>query len=266
MEQQRFVRKNTAIIDTARRQDKKRNRRTVFYIFLFLFVSLIFLGVCVAVFLNVETVNINGNERYSYEEILEHVPIEFGENIYSFDADEIEESIKQALPYIGNVEIKRDLPDTVEITVIEEKAYYSAYLAGDTYILSSNLKVLECIPNKKDENTQLVPIAINNVRRCFVGNQVEFVNERNLAALSSLYDGFESVGIQNKIKRVDFTSRFDITINYDDRFEVYIGDTDNINHKMQFLVGVIEKLDESNPGKKGWIDVSNPQEAAVSLS
>lgn len=265
MEQQKFVRKNTAIMDNARRQDKKRTRRTVFYVLLFIIVSLVFLGVCVAVFLNVETININGNSKYTYEEIIEHIPIEMGENIYSFDTDEIENSIKQALPYVGSVEIKRDLPDTVEITIVEETAYYSAYLAGDTYLLSPNLKVLECVEDNSVDD-EYVPITINNVRRCFVGNYVEFVSERNLAALTSLYSGFEAVGIEDRIKRVDFSSRFDITINYDNTFEVYIGDTDNINIKMQFLVGIIEDLKETKPNSKGRIDVSNPQEASVSLS
>ncbi len=262
MVQQRFVRKNTAIFDTARRQDKKRTRRTVFYVLLFLSVSVIFMGVCVAVFLNVETVNIYGNENYSYEDILEHVSINIGQNIYSFDADEIENEILKSLPYVGAVEVKRDLPSSVDINITEEKAYYSAYLAGDTYILSPNLKVLKCIPDKNSQD-DLVPISINNVRRCFVGRQVEFVNERNLASLTSLYNGFESMGIQSKIKRVDFTSRFDISINYDNRFEVYVGDTDNIDIKMRFLVAIIDELDSD---ATGTIDVSNPQEASVSLS
>ena len=262
MGQQRFVRKNTAIFDTARRQDKKRTRRMVFYVLLLLAVSIVFLGVCVAVFLNVETININGNENYSYEEILEHVSINMGENIYSFDVDEIEEEILKSLPYVGAVEVKRDLPSAIEINITEERAYYSAYLAGDTYILSPNLKVLKCIPDK-NSNEGLVPISINNVRRCFVGRNVEFVNERNLASLTALYGGFESMGIQSKIKRVDFTSRFDISINYDNRFEVYVGDTDNIDIKMRFLVAIIDELDSD---ATGTIDVSNPQEASVSLS
>lgn len=263
MEQQRFVRKNTAILDTARRQDKKRTRRTVFYVFLLLFVSIIFLGVCVAVFLNVETININGNEKYTYEDILEHVSINLGDNIYSFDADEIADDIKAALPYIGEIEIKRDLPGTVEINIVEEDAYYAAYLAGDTYVLSSGLKVLECVSGDENSESGLVPISVNNVRRCFVGKKVEFVNERNLSALSLLYNSFEAVGIQNKIRRVDFTSRFDISFNYENRFDVYVGDTDNINIKMQFLVGI---LDELEPNAKGKIDISDPGEAAVSLS
>ena len=263
MEQQRFVRKNTAIYDAARRQERKRTRRTVFYVFLFLFVSLVFLAVCAAVFLNVNTVNVNGNEKYSYEQIIEQVPIAIGENIYSFDSEEIEANLLQNFPYIGSVEVKRDLPTTVEVNITEEKPYYAAQLAGDTYILSSDLKVLECIPDTKAETLGMVTISLNNVRRCIVGSPVEFVSERNTAALVALYESFKNNYIEDKIRSIDFSSRFDIRINYDNRFEVYIGDTDNMDLKMRFLVAI---LDELEPNSKGIIDVSNPQEASVELS
>lgn len=263
MEQQRFVRKNTAMFDAARRQERKRTRRTVFYVFLLTFISLVFLVVCAAVFLKVNTVNINGISKYSYEQIMEKVPIAMGENIYSFDSDEIEADILQTFPYVGSVEIKRDLPTTVEVNITEEIPYYAADIAGDTYILSPNLKVLECLPDTDNTTLDMVALSINNVRRCIVGQNVEFVSERNAAALTALYAGFESNFIQNKIISIDFGSRFDISFNYDNRFQVYVGDTDNIDIKMRFFVAI---LDELEPNATGKIDVSNPQEASVSLS
>ena len=44
MEQQRFVRKNTNVFETQRRNEKKHTRRTVFYVILFLSVTVVFLG------------------------------------------------------------------------------------------------------------------------------------------------------------------------------------------------------------------------------
>ncbi len=263
MEQQRFVRKNNNVIEAQRRQDRKRTRRSVFYVLLFLFVSLIFLAVCIAVFLKVNEITVQGNERYSYEEIIEHVPINMGENIYAFDAERIENEILTNLPYIGKVEVNRDLPTTVEVLVTEETPYYATELAGDSYILSSNLKVLECRRNTKAETLGMVPIKLSNVRRCLVGSNIEFVSDRNLAALTALYNGFVENEITDKIKSIDFDSRFDITINYDGRFKVYVGDTDNINLKLKFLISIIDELE---PNSTGVIDVSNPQEASVALS
>ncbi len=263
MEQQRFVRKNMAIYDAQRRQENKRTKRKVFYTFLLIFISLVFLAVCVAVFLNVKTITINGIEKYEYDKIMEYVPIVEGDNIFSFEADVIEQNIKQSLPYIGEVDIKRDLPTTVEINIIEEKPYFAAELAGDTYLISSNLKVLEKVKDQKVESLELTELSLNSVRRCIVGSEIEFVDERTLDALQMLYQSFETNYIETKINAVDVRSRFDIYINYDDRFEVYLGDTDNIDIKIRFLVGIIDELDE---GSKGKIDVSNHREASVALS
>ncbi len=263
MERQRFVRKNTAIFDAQRRNEKKHTRRIVFYVALFLSITLIFLGVCIAVFLNVETVNVNGTEKYTQEQILEFVPINIGDNIYSFDSDEIADSLKQQLPYIGTVELERDLPTAVNINIVEEKPFYAADLAGDTYLLSSELKVLEKINGASAEELGLTSLSLNNVRRCIVGSNLEFVDERTEVALDELYDSFVNHYIEDNIKSVDVRSRFDIYINYDGRFEVYLGNTENIEIKISFLVGILEELGSDAKGK---INLSNYREAAVALS
>lgn len=257
MEQQRFVRKNKAVFEAARRQERKRTRRTVFYVFLFLVVTIVFLIVCAMVFLKVKNIEISGNKIYTTEELMEYVPINLEDNIYSFDANKIESDIKTAFPYIKEVNVVRDLPTKVKITVTEEKAYYAANIANDAYILSSDLKVLECKQNTTAAELGLTEISLSNVRRCIVGSYMEFVSTRDSDALNALYDNFKANYIQKKIKSVDFSSRFDITFNYDDRFQVYIGDTDNLEIKMRFLIRVIDELE---PDAKGTINVSNPRE------
>jgi hypothetical protein len=50
MEQQKFVRKNMAVLDAQRRHENKQKRRTVFYIVLFVLISIAFIAVSVFVF------------------------------------------------------------------------------------------------------------------------------------------------------------------------------------------------------------------------
>lgn len=263
MEQQKFIRRNNAMFDAQRRQEKKRTRRTAFYVLLFLSVTLIFFAVCVTVFLNVETVNVNGIETYSYEQIMEHIPINIGDNIFIFNAEEIEDNIKQKLPYIGSVKIERDLPTTVDINIVEEEAYYAAELAGDTYLLSSDLKVLERVKDSKASEFDIAKLSLVSVKNCIVGNYLGFVDERTSDALAELYSSFADNYIEDKINAVDVRSRFDIYITYDNRFEIYLGDTDNIEIKISFLVRIIDELE---PNAKGKINLSNYREAAVALS
>lgn len=263
MEQQRFVRKNKAVFEAAQRQERKRTRRTVFYISLFLVVSIIFLVVCAVVFLKVKTININGNEKYTPEQIMEYIPINLEDNMYSFDAGDIESEILRQFPYIKEVDISRDLPTTIDVNIVEERAYYAADIAGDAYILSPQLKVLECKTNTDASSLGIATIELSNIRRCIVGSEVEFVSTRDLDALNTLYANFEANGIQNRIRSVDFGSRFDKTFNYDNRFKVYIGDTEDLLIKMRFLVAVLEELE---PNSTGVINISNPREASVALS
>jgi len=262
VEQQRFIRKNQALFDAQRRQEKKRTRRTVFYVLLFVAVSLIFVGVCFAVFLNVETIEVNGNEKYTYEEIVSMIPVELGDNIFSFKAGETEENIKYALPYVGTVNISRDLPKTVVVDIEEEKAYYAADLAGDTYLLSAGLKVLERTKGVPAEKTGLTVLKVSNVRRCIVGETMLFVDGRTSDAISELNNVFRKNFIDDDITELDIRSRFDIYFNYQGRFEVYMGDMQNCDIKIRFLVGIIGELYDND---RGTIDVSNHTEASVLL-
>ena len=273
MEQRRFVRKNIAIYDAQRRQEKKRNRRKVFYVFLFLSVSLVFLAVCAAVFLDVQEIQIIGNERYATDEISQLVSINVGDNIFSFDADEIETAIASKYPYIHSVEVKRDLPSTVIIEITEDTEFYKAELAGEIYILSPEMKVLRKLtepqtedsaePSEEQPEDKFVKLTLNNAKRCIVGNPLEFVDARTYDAILELQDRFTENGISSQVIEIDIRSRFDIYINYQNRFRVYLGDMEDIEIKIRFLVGIIDELED---GATGTIDISNPQEAAVALT
>ena len=263
MEQQKFVRKNMAIYDAQRRQEKKRHRRNAFYICLFAFVSLVFLAICIAVFLNVKSVDITGNERYSDKELSKLVPIEIGDNMFSFNAGDIEEAILQKYPYIKEVNVKRDFPTNVVVEIVESKPYYAAAVASDTYLLSPELKILEKVNGKDVDTGECITLSLNNVRRCIVGEELQFVDDRTYDAVVDLQKIFKTHNIDGMIESIDIRSRFDIYFNYDNRFKVYLGDMENAEVKIRFLVRILEEQDE---GATGTIDISNPQEAAVAYT
>ncbi len=263
MEQQKFTRKNMAVLDAQRRHVNKQKRRSLLYIIIFVLISIAFLAVSVFVFLKVKTIDVEGTEKYSYEEIMELVPIGEGENIYSFNKKSIEEALMRDLPYVGNVKIKRDLPTRVVVYITEEEPVYAANIAGDVYVLSANMKVLERLDKDEVPDSSLATLSLSSVKRCIVGSQLEFSDSRTLDSVLLLYQTISDNFIENKIKGVDIRSRFDMYINYDNRFEVYVGDIENIDIKIEFLIGIIDALESNSHGK---IDISNHQEASVALS
>ena len=74
------------------------------------------------VFFQVETLAVTGNQRYTQEEIIAASGVELGDNLFWINKYQIEESIRQQLPYIGTIEIHRGLPSTLTFAVEEWEA------------------------------------------------------------------------------------------------------------------------------------------------
>lgn len=74
------------------------------------------------VFFQVETLAVTGNQRYTQEEIIAASGVELGDNLFWINKYQIEETIRQQLPYIGTIEIHRGLPSTLTFAVEEWEA------------------------------------------------------------------------------------------------------------------------------------------------
>ncbi|MBP5231662.1 MAG: FtsQ-type POTRA domain-containing protein, partial [Clostridia bacterium] len=204
---------------------------------------------------------IEGNGMYAGEQILEHVSFHEGDNLFSFDLEKAEAELRKNLPYIGDVEISRKLPSTVLISVSERTEDMALHLGDEIYLVSGDLQVLarfdanEVVPN-------ITTLYTGPVSRCIVGEELTFLENRTGTNLKELYTCLIDNKIQKKVKSIDITSRFDITLNYDGRFTVYLASTENIDIKIRFLVAILERL---GSGEKGYINLADHREAAVRL-
>lgn len=260
-EQRKFVRSNANMDALRSQQDKKRRRRTVFYVTLFVSVTLVFLVVCFFVFFRVKEIRVENNEIYTDGQIIENLTFAMDDNLFSFKAAQAEAALRKALPYIGEVEISRQLPGVVTVTVSERKAEMTLVLGEDAYLLSGDLQVLGRIGGG-EITAGVTRLSTSSVERCLVGESVSFVDTRTADYLKELYTCLSAYGVMSKVRSIDMVSRFDITLNYDDRFTVYLADIDNMDIKIRFLVEVIKKLE---PTDTGYINLADHREAAVRL-
>ena len=105
-----------------RRRKNKRYRRSRLTVPLRILSFLLICGAittALIIFFKVQTVTIQGNERYTEEEILEVSGIETGENMFLLNKFAIRDRISEELPYIQSVRFWRNLPDTIVIEVNE---------------------------------------------------------------------------------------------------------------------------------------------------
>ena len=128
-------------------------------------------------------------------------------------------------------------------------------------LLSGDLQVLGRIGGA--EITAGVPRLYNgSIAKLLVGEAVTFTDTRTASDLSELYRCLTEYGMMEHIVTIDMVSRFDITLNYADRFTIYLADIDNMDIKIRFLQKILEKL---KPTDRGYINLSDHREAAVRL-
>lgn len=239
-------------------KQRKKTRRRIFNISLFVFINALFISVAFLVLLRVKTITIEGNEKYSSEQIQEILPIDQGDNMYNFFVGDVEKTVKSELPYISTLKITRSLPSTLVLTVTEEPATMFIRIYDDYFLLSKDLLVLEMT----DDDTKTIglpELVSTTVKKCVVGNDIEFRDSTTYGVLKTLEANIEEhIGTEN-ITEIDLTSRFDIWIKYQNRFIVYLGNIEDCDLKMRFLVKIIdEKLYEDQTGR---IDISSTEKA-----
>ena len=106
----------------SRKRRRSRGRLGPLFKLLCLLALVVALTAGATVFFRVEEVVVTGNSRYTQEEIVEVTGIEKGDNLYGWNKFAIAQRLRETLPYIGEVTIRRALPSTILITVVEWEA------------------------------------------------------------------------------------------------------------------------------------------------
>lgn len=204
------------------------------------------------VFFHINNVTVSGNKLYSTDEILAQCTIDTGENLFMSDTASAKERLEQTLPYIYNAEIKRKLPDTIEIKITEAKAAYSVKNADNSFILlDNNFKVLEL----GAEKSKGIKISKADIKKAVAGYKIEFTDEDTGECLENLAQAVQ----QNKFTEITSIYSNNISDNYvvyDGRIKFKLGNCDNLENKIYRGMAACEQLNESSPNAKGTMTIS----------
>ena len=131
----------------ARRSNKRKRRNRGRFGILYQFLSLVIILVVIAagcvVFFRVDEVTVDGESKYTAEEIIAASGIEQGDNLFLISPVQTGRKIASVLPYVDNVNVRRALPDGVVITVTECMPAAVIQGNGSWWIIDAKGKVLE---------------------------------------------------------------------------------------------------------------------------
>ena len=102
-----------------RRRRRRRGGTPAALILLCLVVAAAAILTATTVFFKVRDIRLSGSTRYSLAEITEASGLKTGDNLILFDKFSAIDRIFAACPYLDTVQMRRRLPDTIEITVTD---------------------------------------------------------------------------------------------------------------------------------------------------
>jgi len=218
-----------------------------------------------SIFFKVEEVQIAGTVKYDPMEIKEASGISEGDNLLLLNKNRISASIKNKKTYIDTVQIGRKLPGTVVIAVTELDVFYAAQdQQGSWWLLSASGKVVDsCAAAEAEDYTRIVGVqllepVIGNDAKAFEPAQLPDENgattpitvfaQEKLETALSVIQNLETGGFIGTISTVDVTDPGDIQMMYGSRFQMLLGDRNDLPRKIGALNQAIGVMEEYTTG------------------
>lgn len=222
-------------------------------------VAAIVLGV--AIFFQVNTVEVQGNRIYSAEQIAEVSGVELGDNLLMVNKAAVVGNIQAQLPYVQEVSVGRILPDTIVIKVEEsEVAGLVKADIGSSWYVNTEGRVLGS--SVDDFSGQVIELVGFTVTAPQVGEQAKASEgmEENMAAALAVLAGMEGSGLMDQVTSVNAEKSYDLRLYCGEQYEIMLGGTDELDYKIWYLQEVLDTLE---PYQTGTIDLTMDEERAA---
>lgn len=230
---------------------KKKGKKAFIIILIFLIIGVLASG-CYLLFtsstFDVSEVELNGTERYTKEEIMSSLNISFGKNIFIEFFSYNKENINK-FPYLSDINLNIKLPNKIQLNVSERTSKYLAYdkeknkffkIDGEGYILEEG-KIEE-----KTEDEMLV-YGITFADEIIFGEKINEIDYSKILTYLNVKKEYEKSGIGMTITKVSFENSL-TTLTLDDKLIIKFPNEIELEYKMNFLKGIIEKLPAESVG------------------
>ncbi|MBE6997942.1 MAG: FtsQ-type POTRA domain-containing protein [Ruminococcaceae bacterium] len=234
-------------------QNKRRRKRSA------LFAPLSFLIICAAlvfgmsVFFRVSGIEVEGNELYTAEEIIEASGIEHGDNLFFINRFSAISRIFSKLPYVEKAVINRSLPNKLVIVVSESHAIACVSAEDGTWAIDRNCKLLSKASGDDLRGLirveGLTPIAPEPGQIIAPGD----AESPKVSYLSAILTQIDALNLRSNISYIDISGISNPSFDYLGRFTVKLGNNENIEYKFQCLLSAVAAL---NDGDRGTLDLS----------
>ena len=168
-------------------------------------------GACI-VFFRVNTIQVEGNVRYTAPEVIDASGVKQGDNLIALPGGRVSAAIRAQLPYVEGVTLQRSYPDGLIIRVTERVAAASVGSAEGRWLISAQGKLLEM------DNGSVHTVRIEGLTAVgpYAGGMVQTAEEDSLTLeyVKELLGVLEGQGMLEHCTQLDCTSAASMTLHY----------------------------------------------------
>lgn len=224
------------------------------------------------VFFQVEHIEVSGNSRYTQEQIVQAAGLELGDNLFRMNKNRMIQDVKEKLPYVENVTIRRSYPNGVTVQVEEwaaaarikppavrpEYADDTMELADTDWLISVGGKLLET----GEENSTAIPVTglTALAPRTGTGLAVPQEEQGKLSTVLSLLQALEEAQRLDQVSEIDVSGSAAVVMRWDERFTIRLSYSKEMDYQLRVLNEVVQDRTET---ETGTIDLTQKDYEAV---
>ena len=216
--------------------------------------SMALAGICAAaaltMFFRVRDVRVTGAERYTAEQIRSAAEVRDGDDLFLLNKYTAIDKILRDLPYVEQVRIRRDLPDTLVIQVEECGRPLAVVQDGSAWLVSASGRIVDRVPEEEaGGHGRITGCALLAPA---VGSRLVLATE-DVGRQQSLLDLLSALGEAGMLEQVGSISMEDpgrVEMSWDGRLLVRLPYGADYAYKLRVLRGCLsrEELDGDAAG------------------
>lgn len=241
--------------DYRKRRRRKRRRKALASLFAVCVISGAVIA-AITVFFKVGGIEVSGSSLYKPEDIIAASEIQIGDNMFAINKFDIANKILKDFPYVGEIKIRRRLPDTFTFEITERKRAAFFQREKFRWLIDKNGYILESVaPDQAVSAPMVVGLTLMAPTP---GTKIAISETDSLYPLTALLTALESGGMIEKTGQIDVRKLYNLTVTYDNRFIIEFGTQEELDKKIRMLTAVLKQLE---PTDKGTINVSDVKQA-----
>ena len=232
-----------------------RNRRILFGTVAVVVVAAVFAVLSLTVLFNVSEVKVaKAGKHYQPEQIIEAADVDVGDNMVATNWDRVKEKVEQKLPYVLSLEIKKTASGKITFSVVDDTATLVFKTSKGYALADANCKVLEIV-KEKPKNNGLTLLTVKNRINADPGETISFADDGESILYDTIRTAIKNSGIGN-ITGIDISDPENIYLEYQNRYRLYLGNSEDIEYKLREAKKIIAEEDENDPNQIGEINLS----------